>query len=218
MSRRQLSESDLEAVRSATRKAELETGGEVACVLVDHCDVYEGALWKAATAGALAGALAAAAWQILGPGWLRPQAALWVVLAAFAGAAAGYLAALGLPALRRALVSPEVLDRRAERRAAAAFLDEEIFDTRDRTGVLVFVALFEHRVRILADRGIHARVPGDVWETVSRDLARGIREGRTGPALVRAVEEVGRLLARHGVPRRADDVDELADEPRVLDD
>ena len=32
------------------------------------------------------------------------------------------------------------MDRRVDRRAAVAFLAEEIFDTRDRTGVLIFVS------------------------------------------------------------------------------
>jgi putative membrane protein len=128
------------------------------------------------------------------------------------------LALLATPSWRRLLVGDEVLERRVRARAAQAFLDEELYATRDRTGLLLFVALFEHRVEILCDEGVRKVVPEGVWQEVADELARGLRTHQAGPALVAAVERCGILLESHGVERRADDADELSNRPRILDE
>jgi putative membrane protein len=203
---------DLAAVEAAVREAEAASGGEIVPYVVDASDDYPGAVWTAALLGALAAPLAAAglvAWLDLWAVW-----PLWVTPPPLAGAGAGWLAARAIEPLRRALVPAPVAERRVAQRAAAAFLAEEVFATRDRTGVLLFVSLFEHRMVVLADAGIHRHVPAGTWEDVVARAVAGLRAGRTGEALAEAVRRVGALLAEHGVPRRADDTDELADRVR----
>ena len=60
---------------------------------------------------------------------------------------------------------------------------EEVFKTRDRTGILIFLALFEHRAVILADEGIHRAVPREEWQALVDELVAGIRAGRGVAAL-----------------------------------
>ena len=128
------------------------------------------------------------------------------------------LTVLLVPWLQRVLIPPRIIERRVDRRAAKAFLDEEIFATRDRTGVLIFVALFEHQIRILRDGGVEDKIPPGQWSEIADQLARGLRTGEPGSALVRAVESAGDLLESGGVPRRVDDRDELSNEPRLSDE
>jgi putative membrane protein len=116
------------------------------------------------------------------------------------------------------LVPSDVLDRRVDRRAAAAFLSEEVFDTRDRTGVLLFIALFEHRIRVLTDRGVGQRIADEGWQPIVDRLTEGLRQPRPGPAIVEAIGAAGDLLAAAGVGRRTDDSNELDDSPRLLDE
>lgn len=211
------SDQDREAIRAATAEAEGRTGGEIVSYAVERCDAYEEAAWKGAALGALALALAAGLAHWLGAFW-GGWGLLWITLPAGAGAAAGFALGTWVPGLQRRLVTPEVLEQRVARRAAVAFVDEEVFATRDRTGVLLFLALFEHRVVVLADSGINARVEPAAWEAISEGIARGIREGRPAAALVEAIGACGRLLEEKGVARRPDDVDELGDELRVSDE
>ena len=103
---------------------------------------------------------------------------------------------------------------RVERRAAAAFLEQEVFKTRRRTGILLFLSLFERRVMVLGDSGIHQKVQEGEWDGVVRQVVQGIRGGHTGDALVAAIRECGSLLERHGLMREAGDADELSDELR----
>jgi len=142
---------------------------------------------------------------------------LWITLPTAGGAAVGFLAGRWIPALRRAVVSDETVKIRVERRARQAFLEEEVFTTRERTGILIFLALFERRVVVLGDEGINRVVDQAEWDGVVTRLVSGIRSGRPGPALVEAITECGRLLEERGVAVRADDVDELADGLRLED-
>ena len=96
-----------------------------------------------------------------------------------------------------------------------AFLEEEVFSTRDRSGILIFLALFEHRVVVLGDSGINEVVPEDAWQHVVDDLVAGIRARRPAEALVAAIHECGRLLEAHQVEIRPDDTDELPNELRI---
>jgi len=99
-------------------------------------------------------------------------------------------------------------------RATAAFVDQEVFRTRDRTGILIFLSLLERRVVVLADAGINARVPQVEWDAIVALVVAGMRQGQPGPALATAIRRSGDLLAAHRFERRPDDRDELADDLR----
>ena len=205
-----------ERIRAAVAKAEDRTSGEIVPYVVDTSDSYAGSFWLSALLGALAGPLAAlAVYQRFELWGLVPM--VWLLSPVFAGAIAGYLAAWTMPAWRRWLAGEETLIRRTRRRAAVAFLEEEVFKTRDRTGILIFLSLFERRVVILGDEGINRRVQEDEWQAVVGGIVAGIHAGRHSEALVEAIDRCGVLLERRGVAIRSDDTDELSDELRRRD-
>ncbi len=210
---RLFSDSDLEAIQAAVQEAEARTSGEIVPYVVEASDEYATAAWKGAAWGAILAPLLALGVYRLGELW-GTHLTLWMVLPAAAGAAAGYLLTAFIPALKRWMAGDEVLELRAERRAAVAFLEQEVFNTRDRTGILLFLSLFEHRVIVLADSGIHQKVSQAEWDGVVDGVVGGIRAGRPGAALVTAIRECGQILERHGVARRHDDHDELPNELR----
>lgn len=212
--RRFFTASDLDAVAEAAREAELRTSGEIVPYVVGTCDDYDEAGWKAAALGALAGAVGGFAAHFLGGYW-GGSTIQWIVAPAVVFALTGFFLCRWSPAVRRSFVRDEVLDLRARRRAATAFLEEEVFDTRERTGILIFVAVFEHRVIVMGDAGINLAVPEGAWEHVVEDAVAGIRCGRPAAALVDAIAECGRLLEEHRVEIRPDDTDELTNELRL---
>lgn len=201
------SESDLDAIRRATHEAEQRTSGEIVPVVVGQCDEYEGAVWKAATLGAVFAALAAGLVHAATGFW--GSGILWLTVPTAGGAGLFAMIAFSGAAIRRALTPCSTLDLRVERRARQAFLEEEVFATRDRTGILIFMALFEHRVVVLGDEGINRVVDQGEWDNIVEHLVQGIRIGSPGPALVAAIGECGRLLELHGVEIKPDDSDEL---------
>ena len=92
--------------------------------------------------------------------------------------------------------------------AKVSFLDHNLHRTREGTGILLLICLFEHRVQVLADHGIHHAVPPESWQKVADMVTTGIHQGRTCDALCEAVTYCGDLLAANFPPRH-DDTDEL---------
>jgi len=115
-----------------------------------------------------------------------------------------------VPSLRRALTPKRRLLEAAERGARAAFAELGVEKTRQRSGVLVFVALFERTAVVVADEGVPTRLLGDAWDARRRELAQSV-ETRDFEAFLAALGGFGPLFAAV-LPRRPDDANELADE------
>jgi putative membrane protein len=203
---------DHAAIEAAVREVETGSAGEIVPYAVERSDRYIRALWTASTLGALVAALAAALARWAGESWVGPIS-LWIALPPGAGAALGWLTALAFPTLCRVLVPPDVLAERVRQRATQAFVEEEVFRTRERTGILIFLSLLERRVVILADRGLDGRVAAHEWEEVVAGIATGMRRGRPGPALAEGIRRCAGLAAR--LPPRSDDRDELSGQLRL---
>ena len=209
---RHFSPADHAAIEAAVREVETQSAGEIVPYAVDRSDRYARAVWTGATLGALLGALTAALIRWSGNFWGGPVA-LWIALPPATGAALGWVAAFVCPALRRLLVPSEVMAERVRQRAAEAFLAEEVFRTRDRTGILIFVSLFERRVVVRADRGLDGLVTPREWEEVVGAIVAGMRRGQPGAALADGIRRCATLARRY--PPRPDDRDELSGQLRL---
>ncbi len=210
-----LSAADQEAIAKAIGGAERRTSGEIVVSVVESCDGYEHALWKAAAFGAFAGVVAALGAWLFGNLW--HEAWFWIGVPAPVGALVGYLATATVPALRRWFATPQVMARRSRQRAASAFVRAEMFKTVDRTGILIFLALFEHHVEVVADEGITATVAQSDWDEIAAGIARGMKRGEPLPEILRAIERCGELLDRHRLHPTAGDRDELPNRVRTED-
>ena len=204
------SPNDLQEIEAAVREAEKRTSGEIVPYAVSRSDHYEAAVWKGAALGAFAVAVAAGVARYFADAWGVPSLA-WVMLPAVLGGALGYAAAAAIRPFKLVLTGASKVDHRVRQRALAAFLESEVFKTRGRTGVLIFLSLFERRVVVLADAGINARVGQHEWDAIVAGIVEGIRTGHPGTALAGAIARCGELLERPRVARAADDTDELPD-------
>jgi putative membrane protein len=122
---------------------------------------------------------------------------------------------VSIPAVRRVLTPGSLKAARVKRAALEQFLGHGLHVTRDRTGVLIFAALAEHRVEVIADEGIYAAAPNTVWDEVVADLVSGLKRGQIADGFVAAVGRTGAILADH-VPPRGDDRNELPDGLTIL--
>jgi uncharacterized membrane protein len=100
-----------------------------------------------------------------------------------------------------------------EAEAARQFEKLGMTATRERNGVLLYIAPQAQRFAVIGDAGIQAAGGERLWPEVSELLAQAFREARYTDGLVAAVERVGLLLAER-FPREAGrtDVNELPDE------
>ena len=81
-------------------------------------------------------------------------------------------------------------------------------NTRDRTGVLIFLLLSERKFHIVADEGIHTKVLEGTWDRIAESMAHRFKSGKFFDGIVKAINAVAGELSKH-FPRKSDDTDEL---------
>lgn len=95
--------------------------------------------------------------------------------------------------------------------ASLTFLREGIFETRDRSGILICVFEFEKKVIVLADKGFHDLVEENYWKTLAQKLAQDFNRHKVGNEFFEALTYLEKEIAPH-FPRRIDDTNELKDD------
>ena len=86
--------------------------------------------------------------------------------------------------------------------------------TKERNGVLLFIATEDQQFVILGDEGIDARVPEGFWDEIAHKLHDRFQQGDFTAGIVDAIHSAGRELKTY-FPRAHDDVDELTNEVNV---
>jgi putative membrane protein len=193
-----------ERIKRAVRDAEEGTAGEIVPMIVVRSYDYPGI--RAVVAAIVA---FSAGVIVLGS---PLNALLWLPPTQIVAFAAAYWVA-GRAAVLRFLLPASVRATAVSRAAHLAFLDEGLVETRDRTGILIYLSLLEHRVEVVADRGIHERVGEETWNDAVRLILDGIRSNRAEEGLIDAIQLCGEILSSQ-FPPRDDDTDELPDRVR----
>jgi putative membrane protein len=204
VSQRQFLEAEMrQRVSDVVRQIEAETSVEVVVSVQKAASRYVVAWVRA---GAIAGFLAFAT-MMLSPTYY----AVWLILVdSLLAALLGALLCARWPRLKH------WLSRAAERRSATAaaantaFQNLGIDKTRDRSGLLVFVALFEGDVLLKPDTGIDVELLGPGFDAATLALRSAVL-AFDSEAFLTALAGLARPLA-DAHPRRPDDTNELADE------
>jgi uncharacterized membrane protein len=108
-------------------------------------------------------------------------------------------------------------DAPARERALSVFGKLRVWDTEHNNGVLIYVLVADHRVELIADRGIARLVGDDQWKAIARAMREHFRAGAFEQGALEGVRAVGALLQQH-YPLAAGErsPDELPDAPVVL--
>lgn len=202
-----MTEEEHARIAAAIREAEANTSGEIYCVLAQRSDGYFFSAAMIVTVSIMVISLAVA--FLMETWWLTMRLPVFVSAQLLALAAALALIYV-LPGLRIRLAPRRWLYVRAHDNALKQFLGRNVHLTAERTGVLIFVSLAERYAEIVADAGINAKVPQDMWDSIVAGLIDDAKNGRLADGFVTAVAAVGALLAEH-FPVAPNDVNELED-------
>lgn len=208
------SQTELDQIEASVSQAEKETSGEIVPVFVAQCEKYPEAVYKGGIFFALIAFVIIAALELF---WIQfPIIHLVPILGmvVFAGSLGAILTHLWDP-LKRLMAGRLKLEQAAIRRAEHFFIREEVFLTKERTGILIFVGFFEHEVIVFADEGINKVVSQETWNQLIQDTVFAIKKKNMAQGIINAIKRSAEILREKGVEIRPDDVDELPNQLRT---
>jgi putative membrane protein len=207
LAERFLSEDERARISAAVEKAEKLTAGEIVVMIIPASYHYPMANVIGAAACALA--LGLLLTPLIG-GWLWiGKQNMWLFLGLFTVFFILFHEVIKRTLwLKRHFISRKEIDAEVKEAAVTHFFNHGLYRTRDKTGVLVLISVFERRVRVLADQGINAKVPEGQWDNIVKMITDGIKQKHAADAICATVEKIGDLLKTH-FPIKPDDVDEL---------
>lgn len=83
--------------------------------------------------------------------------------------------------------------------------------TKERNGILIYLALHDHAFAVIGDVGIHQKVPAGFWDKIRDAMKDHFQKGEFAKGLEEAIRVCGNELA-HDFPCRKDDRNELTNE------
>jgi putative membrane protein len=189
-----------DAVSAAVEEVERHTSAEVVVVVAP----WSGSYADRATLAGVVAAMSALVGMIYSPVVFTD---LWIPIDVACIGAATTLLGLRLPRWLVRLVGPRRRRLQSVEAAKAAFFDENVHATADRTGVLVYLSLAESEVVVLADHGVAGRIPGTALSDVK--LLVGSRA-----EFCDGLRALGAVLAAH-LPPVGSNPDEIPNAPRI---
>jgi putative membrane protein len=209
-------EEDKDKIKVAVANLEQATSGELVLYFARKSDNYPGAGWK--FAGIIGGSTAfiigllSYLWML--PAWFTPMVISILILSLMVVA---YLLAVFVPDLRISLSSAHIVAQRVLTKARDVFLEEEVFKTNDRIGILVYISELEQKVVILGDSGINSKITKEDWTHIVDTIVLGIKHQQIAQGIVNAVSICQDLLLKHGFTNIEKEENELSDDIRIED-
>jgi len=106
-------------------------------------------------------------------------------------------------------------DQSPRERAIEVFSEQRMWDTEHRSGVLIYVLLADRAVEIVADRGAHAQISEQEWQSICHDMEVAFGRGEYHAGALHGVQAATALLVRH-FPTSTPGPRELSDMPLLL--
>ena len=212
--RKKFSDADLQRIKDAVKEAESKISGEIVPVIVERSGTYAIASYRA---GALFAMLTFAAIIIIDQ--YVPALAIYDPLTIFVvvltGGLFGGLLVHYLDPFKKLMLTQLHLDKATRLKAESSFLQQEVFNTRQRTGIMIFISFFEHEVIVMADKGISRVVEQKEWDTMVQAFITKIRNGDTVGGLEACIKKCAQILLEKEFIISADDTNELNDDLRI---
>jgi putative membrane protein len=188
-----ISKANQDKIETCVREAESRTRGEIVVMLVPTSYHYPMAGLLGATAFSFPVAVALTP-ALGGLFWAGPSN-LWVFLGALIPLFLLFHEAVKrIHVLKRFFIRGKEMEEEVREAAHVQFFHKGLYRTREETGVLIYISVFERRVWVLGDRGINAAIPEAHWNGVVATIVQAIKDRQPAEGICQAVGDVGRIL------------------------
>lgn len=201
---------DLEDIKNEVRAAELKTSGEIVPVVLPMSAHYSWVASSTALIGLMLATLMAILLRFLHPFFWEGESLIFLQSM---GGVLGYLVGK-FSGIIRIVVGKDRMAIEVHKTAMAEFMRFGLHETKERTGVLIFISLLERRAEIIGDKGIHSIVGEAFWKNELDRLVAGMRSHQSSKALIDVIKSVGTRL-QENFPRSESDKNEIPDHLRT---
>ena len=200
-------------IKEAVNKAEKQSGGEIVTYITENSDKYHFIYWAAGFFSAFLGYSIFTILYIFSYFVYSHTLFFLGILFIFPLIVIGlfYL----IKPMRLLLIDKDQKDYYVNLKAKETFLEQEVFNTKDRTGVLIYISLFEKKVVVIGDTIINQKVNKDEWDTVIQTIIDGIKKKSLINGIVSGILLCGAILKENNVKRRIRDKNELSDNIKI---
>jgi len=110
-------------------------------------------------------------------------------------------------------VKRDILEYRLSVRELAMneFYEFKMHNTKDKTGIMIFILFDEKKFEIIADEGINSKISESKWNDLTSHLVLYFRNSQYKEGIIYSIKEIGKILISE-FPVSDDDINELSDE------
>jgi uncharacterized membrane protein len=84
-------------------------------------------------------------------------------------------------------------------------------NTKDKTGVLLYILFTDRKFEVVADKGINDKISDEKWDVIKNHLISEFKEGKYKAGILKALDEIKEVLMKE-FPRKDDDTNELSND------
>jgi len=125
-----------------------------------------------------------------------------------------YLTSELIKSFKRIFIKKARMKRNTDIYTRAVFQKGGIRFTNEKIGVLIYVSLFERRIKILADRGAFTLVPDELWKQMKTDFNSIFKSNNVADEFIIELKKTKEIFAKYILPIE-NDINELPDDLEV---
>ncbi len=93
--------------------------------------------------------------------------------------------------------------------AEKIFVKLKMHQTKERNGVLIYIATLSKKIAVVGDEGIHQKLNDEFWQTIVTKLIQQFKQDKKAKGLAECIIECGEQLGKY-FPRSLDDKNEMS--------
>ncbi|MAW07694.1 MAG: hypothetical protein CME61_05370 [Halobacteriovoraceae bacterium] len=189
---------DVNEIRKAVLQAERHTSGEIVPVILKKSDEYLYAHYLLALIFSIMGLLIV---ENIDINVIDNVTA--VIILSLIGFFLPYIRSI-----KKILLTKKEVQEEVNQKALQMFYEQGLQNTKDGTGILIYISILEKKAVILADKGINQKVTPDYWDCEIAKLISFIKSKKMTKGVCEIISDIGGKLSEH-FPIESDDKNEL---------
>jgi putative membrane protein len=188
---------------------EKNTSGELVVYIAKNSDDYRMSSWKAAMIVSFLVVVTLFIPDMIWSSYSIPGIIKLPII--FSTSLAAFGLAYFFDFIRLYLTPKDIIEERLFTKAHDVFLQQEVFATKHRIGILFYISHLEKQVTVLSDSGIYSRVEPESWDEIISTIIGGIKNNTSYEGIYEAINTCEYLLKEnHFYPEKGQE-NELKD-------